>query len=188
MNDIVNKFSLIVKDFNSKNFTPALEVISALIFAFVQQNFDAGGRWDGQGTGLFSGGSSKWHPLAPSSKKNYIRKGYLLEPTLYRTGRLFNSIEVSPRGKSIVLSANSKYASIHQLGGKIKHPGGSPYIAFAGNIFFISNKKAAELVGKGRKVKYTQPHEIIMPPRPFFTLNKDDLQEIVNYFSKFFVS
>ncbi|GAB1372783.1 hypothetical protein MASR1M45_28460 [Candidatus Kapaibacterium sp.] len=103
--------------------TPVLELVSALIERAISANFDERGRWDGNESdiSIFSGGSQKWKALAKSTKEKYKRLSWELEPTLNRTKGLMSIIEVRPQGKtSIVISANSPYAAIHQYGGTLK--------------------------------------------------------------------
>ena len=117
--DIKKKLSDVAAELKEKHkdLTPILEEISALIRSAIDDNFAQGGRWDGSGTDLFSGGSHRWKPLAESTEKAYSKLGYALRPTLYRSGTLLNSIEVNPFGThSIAISSNLEYARIHQFG------------------------------------------------------------------------
>lgn len=98
---------------------PVLDRVCALIESAIDDNFDAHGRWDGNESqiNIFSGGSQKWIPLAESTKRDYARFGYELEPTLYRTGTLRNSIEARRYGDtSIVVGSNLEYAAAHNFG------------------------------------------------------------------------
>jgi phage gpG-like protein len=118
INSLSQKFIELQKQFD--DLTPVLEVVSALIERAISENFDARGRWDGNENDItiFSGGSQKWKALASSTKEKYQRLGWELEPTLNRSKGLMSTIEVRPQGKSsIVISANSPYAAIHQYGG-----------------------------------------------------------------------
>jgi phage gpG-like protein len=86
-----------------------------------------------------------------------------------RTGRLRNSItNTRVGGLRWQVGTNVEYARIHELGGTINHPGGTPYIVVGpGRAVFISNKKAAQVQGKGQQVKRTRAHIITMPKRPY---------------------
>lgn len=171
---------------NLKNLNSIMPKVAGLVRAAIDKNFIARGRWDGSGTGLFSGGTQKWKPLASSTKQKYTRKGYELTPTLRRNNDLFASIQITTQGNSIVISSNSRYARIHQEGGNINHPGGTPYISLeAGKIVFISKKKADALKSQGRNVKKTKPHSIVVPPRPYLTLTEQDIEKIVTVISQF---
>jgi len=65
---------------------------------------------------------------------------------------------------SIKLGTRTKYARIHQYGGTIRHPGGTPYfpyhIAYEGKFIPLNSS------WKGAPgVKLTKPHDIKMPKR-----------------------
>lgn len=150
MQDTVKQVNKLLNDvhkqFDSVQTNALLTKISAFISTIIDSNFAQGGRWDGSGFGLFSGGSQKWTPLAKNTVKAYQRLGYDTKPTLYRTGRLKAGIDIQPQGKnSIVLSNNVEYASRHQFG-----------------------------------------DGFTTPPRPFFTLNQQDLQEIADYIREYY--
>lgn len=111
------------------NLTPILMQISAIIHSAIDDNFDQGGRWDGYGTSILSGGNQRWTPLAKSTEKRYSKLGYDLKPTLRRSGILQSSIEVRPYGKnSIMISSNLEYAAAHQFGNKRRTLPARPYI------------------------------------------------------------
>jgi phage gpG-like protein len=52
------------------------------------------------------------------------------------------------------------YARIHELGGTIKHPGGTPYKVIGGRTVFVSKREGADL-------PRTAPHDIKIPARPY---------------------
>lgn len=62
-----------------------------------------------------------------------------------------------------------RYGLLHEYGGTIPHPGGTPYIVVeGGKAVFVSIGKAQEIEAKtGRKLPVTKPHSITMPARPF---------------------
>jgi len=62
-----------------------------------------------------------------------------------------------------------RYGLLHEYGGTIAHPGGTPYIFVGpGRVAFISKAKAQEYEAQtGIKPKETKPHSIAMPARPF---------------------
>lgn len=89
------------------------------------------------------------------------------------------------------VSTNSPYARIHEFGGTINHPGGTPYVITDKGAIFIKKETAARLESEGKHVGYTKPHTITMPARPFFGVTIDarssELQDIfVRYFKKGF--
>jgi phage gpG-like protein len=186
INSLSQKFIELQKQFD--DLTPVLEVISALIERAISENFDARGRWDGNESDItiFSGGSQKWKALASSTKEKYQKLGWELEPTLNRSKGLMSTIEVRPQGKSsIVISANSPYAAIHQYGGTL-----TPTIPITSKMrkFFwakyyntgLVNWKALALTKK-KELKPT----IRIPARPYITLTQEDWEEILQTFSTY---
>ena len=176
-NDINKELKKVVAGLKDYDLTPVLAKSAAIFRASIDRNFSRGGRWDGVGTTIFSGGSSTWKPLAESTKKAYKKKGYDLTATLRRTNSMRSTIEIRPSGQStIYITANSPYAQIHQFGGIIKHPGGTPYISVGAGVARFISKKAAE---KKHGVKYTKPHNITIPARPFLTIGEPELKQIL---------
>lgn len=190
---IDNAINKIVQD--NTDIRPILAKIAALINKSILKNFAEGGRWDGKGTDLFSGGSYKWKPLARSTIKNYRKKGYDLVPTLNRRGDLRRTISVVTAGRnSILISANSEYAAIHNYGGTIEIQGGEYEAKWkvkknkAGNYTYKFAKKkdnAKNVISRKFKRKSRQ---LIMPARPFLTLTENDVEEIISKLSIHFIS
>lgn len=82
-----------------------------------------------------------------------------------RTGALRRSIDSEVEkdtGDGIVGSA-LEYARIHEYGGTINHPGGTPYRFIAGRIVFLR-----KIIGAGKNTSVTNPHKITIPARPYF--------------------
>lgn len=163
--------------------TPILEVVSALIERAISENFNARGRWDGNESdiSIFSGGSQKWKALASSTKEKYQRLGWELEPTLNRTKGLMSTIEVRPQGKSsVVISANSPYAAIHQYGGTLKPtiPISLKMRKFFWAKYFETGKDNWKALALTKK-KELKP-VIQIPARPYITLTEEDLEEIIS--------
>jgi hypothetical protein len=96
-------------------------------------------------------------------------------PPAKRTGILQGSIdrETFPRGDSFVGRVGNRkgpaspYARIQELGGTIAHPGGTPYVTLEDGATFVTKARAAELSARGFRVRYTRPHTITLPPRPY---------------------
>lgn len=92
------------------------------------------------------------------------------------TGVLSNNIEAVQISEfRSEASSNAPYAAIHEFGGTINHPGGTPY--------FIDEKtKLAKFVSKSSPaaagLPVTKPHVITMPERPYMrpavALTKDE--------------
>jgi phage gpG-like protein len=188
--DIIGKiqstFRQLQKSFD--DLTPVLEVVAALIDRAISANFDERGRWDGDESniGIFSGGTQHWKALALSTKESYKRFGYELEPTLNRSKGLLSTIEVRPQGKSsIVISANSPYAAIHQFGGTLKPtiPITSKMRKFFWAKYYDSGQENWKALALTQK-KELKP-EIRIPARPYITLTEEDLEEIISFLKRY---
>lgn len=175
----------------SRDLSPVMEVIASLIDSAIQMNFTMKGRWNGSESdvNILSGGTQRWAPLASSTKQKYKKHSYELIATLDRSRGLRSTIEPVPLGKSSVqITANSPYAAIHQHGGTIRHPGGTPFIIDENKMaVFISKDKAFELEAKGMKVRYTKPHSIKIPPRPFLVLTPEDVEDILDVITAYLI-
>ena len=81
------------------------------------------------------------------------------------TGVLKNNIETISTGPlTAEVQSKAPYAVIHEYGGTIKHPGGTPYfINSEGMAVFVSNTGQGAFHG----LKKTKPHDIKMPERPY---------------------
>ena len=81
------------------------------------------------------------------------------------TGVLKNNIETISTGPlSAEVQSKAPYAVIHEYGGTIKHPGGTPYfINSEGKAVFVSNAGQGAFHG----LKKTKPHDIKIPERPY---------------------
>lgn len=86
---------------------------------------------------------------------------------LVKSGELSNSIESRIYRHAIRFSSDLPYAQIHNDGGTINHPGGTPYIVTGSNAVFITKRKATELRAEGQTIKVTKPHPIKIPRRRF---------------------
>lgn len=155
----------------------AMREVAETIQIEIEENFTSYGRWNGSTTDILSGGTNKWEPLAKSTIRQYkARKNPIrdLNPTLNRSSAgLLQSTQVSAQGTKVVISSNKRYARIHQLGGDIQHPGGTPYINLGNTIRFLK-KDGSYPEG----VKFTKPHTIRIPARPFITISRATLAEI----------
>lgn len=105
--------------------------------------------------------------------------------TLVKSGRLRRSIRViRVTPKSVSVGSSVPYAAIHNFGGTINHPGGSPYLFIGNRMVFIRKTTAAKREEQGKPVKYTKPHQIKIPRRQFMgaseLLNKRIIRHITN--------
>ena len=74
-------------------------------------------------------------------------------------------------------SGDVKYAGIHEFGGVIKHPGGTPYIItkdMAMGALFISKETAAHFK---TPPPVTKPHDIPMPERSYLRSSLADMKD-----------
>lgn len=117
---------------------------------------------------------------------NYVRTQKLQGQVLqHRKGALLRSIQSadSVSGTTVegrVFSAGDvKYAAIHEYGGVIHHPGGTPYYIKdkGGLAVFISLKANAEK--HGGLLPVTKPHDITMPQRSFLRSSLADNKEAI---------
>lgn len=102
--------------------------------------------------------------------------------TLVKTGKLRRSIrimKVTP--SSVTVGSSMPYASIHNFGGTIQHPGGSPYIFLGNRIVYIRKTTAARRLSEGKKVNYTKPHAIKIPQRKFMGHSRLLNQRIIRH-------
>lgn len=80
------------------------------------------------------------------------------------TGVLAGNIEAQLTGTAKAeVSSNAPYAAIHEFGGTIDHPGGTPYFMRDGKPVFVSNSGQ----GAFHTLPVTKPHKITMPERPY---------------------
>ena len=186
-NDIITTLNSKFIEFQKQydDLTPVLELVSALIDRAISANFDGRGRWDGNESdiSIFSGGSQKWKVLATSTKEKYKRLGWELEPTLNRSKGLMSTIEVRPQDKSsIVISANSPYAAIHQFGGTLKPT--IPISLKMRKFFWAKYYETGQENWKA--LAFTKKKElrpvIQIPARPYLTFTQEDLEEIISIF------
>lgn len=153
----------------------AMGEVALLIQEEIDDNFIGYGRWNGSTTDILSGGNTKWTPLAKSTVRQYKAKGITnLNPTLSRSsGGLRDSTIASAQGMRVVINSNKVYAAAQHYGADIQHPGGTPYINLGNSVRFL--KKDGNYP---EGVKFTKPHVIHIPARPFVTINRATLADI----------
>lgn len=133
------------------NLEPAMSEIADIMFLSVQQNFIAGGR------------PNQWEPLKPFGESSH----------LYRSGRLFESLQLQWDGNSATVFIDTSrlpYASILNYGGTIKHPGSNKFQAF-------------EYMGGMVYTYGTKPHDINIPQRMFMLFQEEDKTKILQILS-----
>lgn len=85
------------------------------------------------------------------------------QPPHNNTGHLKNLIFVYQIGPLHVrVTSEAEYAKIHELGGVINHPGGTPFFIKDGELFFV--RKDSPIAARLPK---TKPHRIVIPARPY---------------------
>ena len=139
--------------------------------------------------------TKEWDGKSWPETKKPVKRGTLM----VRSAALVSSIRPSKvTSERVVISAGSDkvpYARIHNEGGVIDHPGGTPFFTDKENdnkTVFVSKEKARELRAyKGILLPFTKPHKIPMPQRQFMGISQglkdylfDKLQKAFNSFSK----
>ena len=198
MQSASTQYSEIIKQLNKEfnNLNPLLLKVCGMILSSIDDNFAAGGRWDGKGTDITSGGTHKWVPLASSTIKSYKRKGWNnLNATLNRSGSGLRSSVTAKvtNGSSIAVGSNKEYAAIHQFGGNIDYPVRESSAKWRatknknGNYqyrFAKSSAKSRSIIERKFKVG---GHSVSIPARPFVTLTEKDMRDIVEFLAQFIV-
>lgn len=142
--------------------------------SFVRESMPGPGASGSDSKNRGTGQNDTWTPSNPGTPPG-MRKG--------AAGGLVSTINEAKVNEYMwIVGTNSPYARIHEFGGTINHPGGTPYIVTKDGAVFIKKETAARLISEGKTVKYTKPHTINMPARPFFAVTIDqraaDLREI----------
>lgn len=159
----------------------AMGEVANIIQEEIDDNFLNYGRWNGTTKDILSGGNTKWVPLAKSTVQQYKAKGITnLNPTLSRSsGGLRDSTKASAQGMRVIINSNKVYAVAQHFGADIQHPGGTPYINIGNTVRFL--KKDGNYP---EGVKFTEPHVIRLPARPFVTITRAVLADISEVFAK----
>jgi phage gpG-like protein len=181
------------------DYAPFLNNVRQAIDTSIQRNFQVGGRYGNDNQ--FGGGSQKWKVSKGATK----RQGQ----TLRKSGMLSASIRVNvtqQNGRIIaVVGSNKKYAAHQHFGsipGGFMHPGGTPYVPIfkcsgkgakrtckVVGTRFIKKSKVATLKEKVKdNLKYTKPHKIYIPPRPYLVLQNEDIKLISDMLRRFIAS
>lgn len=136
--------------------------IRRILITSIEQNFMVGGRFSGTGDKA-TGGTQRWKPSKKSQGPTLVRKGYLAK-----------SVSAIWSDNSITLTSGMAYSAIHQFGGVIQHPGGTPYVVIGKKAVFLKKTDAKDKPG----VKITKPHPITLPSRPFLVVQDEDITAI----------
>jgi phage virion morphogenesis protein len=145
---------------SAKDTAPAMRSISQVLLESAEDNFAAEGRFP------------KWAALEAGTIAQRKKKGTWPGKILQQRGHLASSVHAEYTKWEAVAGSNSAYARIHQLGGTIKHPGGTPYFVKDGKAVFMK-KDGTYPAG----TKFTQPHDIKIPARPYLSMRAGDVRE-----------
>ncbi len=127
--------------------------------------------------GFLNVGVEKWkprkrekYPTANTTKKDKESRGILVgKGTGIKLNRSVRAVRISKR--RITIGSDRPYSKIHNEGGTIQHPGGTPFIVTKGGVLFMK-KDGTYPAG----TRFTKPHPITIPQRKFIgtsvTLNK----------------
>lgn len=106
------------------------------------------------------------YPRAKGGKLNLVKKNLFRAATVYKGRGNVSKTTGSGSSFSFQWGIDLKvipYARIHEFGGTINHPGGTPYfIGKDGKAKFVSKAKGSDL-------PRTKPHPIEIPARPYIT-------------------
>lgn len=139
------------------NLTPVMKIIGEIVNTSIRKNFEQGGR------------PQRWKPSLRVSREGgqtLIRKG--------ASGGLLGSLSVSANRNSATVTANKKYAAIHQFGG---HTGP--------RIIRAKNGKALFWPGARHPVKSVKHPGSKIPARPFMLVQDEDWTEIKNVINQY---
>lgn len=159
---------------------PIMTEAAAVLARSVEKNFQLGGRYS-MGPGGPEGGEQIWAPLKRERKSSggrdakgrYRKRGS--GRVLQDSGALAASVDARADGLSVILSSHLAYAAIHHYGGVVSHPGGTPYIMGKDGMATFIRKDGKYPPG----TRFTAPHPIPIPARPFLVVQQEDLEEIV---------
>lgn len=160
--------------------------IAEIVRTSIDINFEVGGRYGTLVDGEWTGGENRW-----VESKRAKREGGI---TLTDEGLLALSVDVYWEGDELVMTSNLPYAPALHYGTEFEHPGGTPYISTdqpldnAPNAFRDKNGKVNRVIFLKKDgvypvgVKFTKAHVIVIPPRPFLVIQKEDNLEILQLF------
>lgn len=98
---------------------------------------------------------------------------------LVKSGDLRASIEGQLMSDSVLFKSDLPYSRIHNDGGTINHPGGTPFFVKDGETIFVSNKKAKELAERKIMLRRTKPHKIKIPRRRYMGPSQFLMERII---------
>jgi len=165
-------------------FQKFLDVVPRKIAVIAVQHFEESFQMGGYNEEPFQ----KWKDRkSPKNRRNIGRAVMIKTNTL---GRSLRAKTITK--KMIVIESDVPYAEIHNDGGTIKHPGGTPYLPF--NNLYTARKKKGRIERMGEKqmvflrkdgnypdgTKFTKAHDITIPKRQFIGDNNRKLKAIID--------
>lgn len=168
----------------SDNFKKLITQLPREIAVIAQQHFEESFDLHGYNEDPFVKWKERKNPNNPRNKGRAI---------LIKSHTLGRSIRIKQVGKRvIVLASDVEYAEIHNEGGTINHPGGTPYLPF--NAVYSARKKKGRIGAMGDNqmtflkkdgqypegTQFTKPHKIPIPKRQFIGNNNQKLQKKID--------
>ena len=160
------EFNALLNDLKHRvnNLKPAFKVIGENIIASIQRNFRVGGRPD------------KWKPLSDVTIEQRKKKKKWPGRILMQTGGLIGSLHSVATNRKAIVSANKKYAAVHQFGAKKGEFGE-----------FIAHVKSH--MRSGKRVRAHTRRIVVpwgdIPARPFMLVQNEDYEDIKYEIVKF---
>lgn len=168
----------------TEDFGKLVKQIPREVAEIARQHFEESFQLHGYNEEPFVKWKERKNPNNPKNKGRAI---------LIKSNRLGRSIHVKSITKRVItIATDVEYAKIHNEGGKIKHPGGTPYLPFnqvysarkqKGRISKLGDAQMTFLKKDGNYpagTKFTKPHDITMPKRQFIGENNQKLQKKID--------
>ncbi len=131
--------------------------------------------------------NQSWEKRKANSLSKYDRRNRdKPRALLFKSGNLRRSVTAQSSGNKVIVSSDMPYSQLHNEGGTIDHPGGTPYVinSKTKKAKFISRIKAEKLRGRNKTVQVTKAHKIKVPKRQFIGDSPELDKEIVEMIDK----
>lgn len=168
----------------AKRFKNLMDIAPRHIALLAQTHFEESFDLHGYNEEPFVKWKERKNPNSPKNKGRAI---------LIKSNILGRSIRIKSITKTVItLESDVEYAQIHNDGGIINHPGGTPYLPF--NKVYSARKKKGRIEKMGESqmtflkkdgdypegTKFTKPHKIPIPKRQFMGNNNRKLQKKID--------
>lgn len=167
----------------SKDLKPVMREVSEIMLSSVQENFK---RQADMST------LRGWPILSTKTIKARAKKGKWPGEILKVSGQLFDSIQPDSTNDSATVGTNVEYAAIHHFGGIITIKTREKVITFKDykrgkrkGLTLFAEKKTRQMYTYSRKIKIGE-HQIKIPARPYLTLSKKAIDEIIDTLTTYF--